>query len=147
MTSELHDAISEVGRGSIPDMVLSLSDDTAAHSLSLYVCPSRSRDGGRSLLSLLNDPAAIVLVRERDAHLAPSLRHFMHLYALTRSEARLACILAAGHSLQEAACTLGIAYETARSRLKSICLKTGTHRQAELVKVLVTEPSTIWNGD
>jgi hypothetical protein len=43
------------------------------------------------------------------------------------------CSLVQGTSLKSSAEALGIKYETVRSYLKSAFLKTGTHRQAELV--------------
>lgn len=57
-------------------------------------------------------------------------------FALTRAEARLVALLGSGRELSEAAFELGIAKETARSHLKSVFAKTGTHRQAELVSLL-----------
>jgi DNA-binding CsgD family transcriptional regulator len=54
-------------------------------------------------------------------------------FDLTPAQARLVVHLVAGTSLRSCAKALGIKYETARSYLKSVFLKTGTHRQAELV--------------
>ena len=62
------------------------------------------------------------------------------LYGLTQSEARLAIQLATDHSLAQAAEHLGIAVSTARSVLKTVFAKTGTNRQASLVRLLVTGP-------
>jgi len=49
------------------------------------------------------------------------------------AERRLVAELLAGFSLQQSAHNLGVAYETARSQLKSVFAKTETHRQGELV--------------
>jgi DNA-binding CsgD family transcriptional regulator len=54
-------------------------------------------------------------------------------FHLTHAEARLVVHLVQGTSLKSSAEALGVKYETARSYLKSAFLKTGTHRQAELV--------------
>jgi DNA-binding CsgD family transcriptional regulator len=54
-------------------------------------------------------------------------------FHLSHAEARLVVHLVAGASLRSCAKALGIKYETVRSYLKSAFLKTGTHRQAELV--------------
>ena len=65
-------------------------------------------------------------------------------FGLSPAEARLAALLFAGASLQSCAKALGIKYETARSYLKSVFQKTGTHRQAELVLTLfhtMSEPN------
>jgi DNA-binding CsgD family transcriptional regulator len=57
-------------------------------------------------------------------------------YGFSRSESRFALRFAQGDSLKEIAAAEGIAVETARSRLKAIFAKTGTHRQAELALLM-----------
>jgi|SRR5262245_13892258 DNA-binding CsgD family transcriptional regulator len=54
-------------------------------------------------------------------------------FDLTPAQARLVVHLVAGDSLRSAAMALGVKYETARSCLKAVFQRTGTHRQAELV--------------
>jgi DNA-binding CsgD family transcriptional regulator len=63
------------------------------------------------------------------------------LFGLTKSEARLATLLLADCSLQEAAARLGITETTARGVLKSIFAKTQTNRQADLLRMLLRGPS------
>jgi DNA-binding CsgD family transcriptional regulator len=58
-------------------------------------------------------------------------------FRLTPSEAKLACVIARGAPLQIAARELEIPWETARNRLKSVFAKTYTHRQSELVALLL----------
>lgn len=58
-------------------------------------------------------------------------------FGLTPSEARLGCIIARGAGPDTAAQELKISRETARNQLKSIFSKTGTHRQSELVALLL----------
>ena len=82
-------------------------------------------------------PAVCVMVtdpEQRDLALAPRLRS---LFGLTEAEARLADTLAAGDDLRTAAARLDITYGTARTRLAEIFQKTGTHRQGELVSLLL----------
>jgi DNA-binding CsgD family transcriptional regulator len=57
-------------------------------------------------------------------------------FRLTAAESRLALRLLTGESVRSAAAALGITYESARSHLKSIFHKTGTHRQGELIVLL-----------
>jgi len=57
-------------------------------------------------------------------------------FGLTASEILLTLRLFAGDTLREAAQTLGISYETARTKLKFIFQKTRTRRQTELVLLL-----------
>src|SRR5262245_20363809 len=54
-------------------------------------------------------------------------------FALSPAEVRLVAYLSTGASLRSSAEALCIKYETARTYLKSVFEKTGTHRQAELV--------------
>jgi DNA-binding CsgD family transcriptional regulator len=58
------------------------------------------------------------------------------LFDLTPAEARVATIFVEGKSPQEIAEGLGTSVETVRTHMKSILLKTGTHRQAELMRLL-----------
>jgi DNA-binding CsgD family transcriptional regulator len=60
-------------------------------------------------------------------------------YGLTPAEAHLAVELAAGNSLKEAAHHLGIRINTARAQLRALFGKTGTNRQAALVRRLLLE--------
>jgi DNA-binding CsgD family transcriptional regulator len=58
-------------------------------------------------------------------------------FRLTPSEAKLACIIARGAPPSIAAQELKISRETARNQLKSVFAKTDTHRQSELVALLL----------
>lgn len=68
------------------------------------------------------------------------------LYGLTPAEERLASLLAAGCSLSEAAAKLSIRVSTARGVLKSVFAKTGTRRQASLVKLILAAPGLLRPG-
>ncbi|WP_158639011.1 helix-turn-helix transcriptional regulator [Elioraea rosea] len=58
-------------------------------------------------------------------------------YSLTQAEARLALRIANGETLGAAAGALGISLTTAKTHLQRVFDKTGTHRQAELVRLLI----------
>jgi DNA-binding CsgD family transcriptional regulator len=58
-------------------------------------------------------------------------------FNLTRAEAGLVLHLATGISLKSSANVLGVSYETVRRHLKSAFLKTETHRQAELLLIVI----------
>jgi DNA-binding NarL/FixJ family response regulator len=68
-------------------------------------------------------------------------------YGLTPAEAALGRAIAKGCSLSDAAEQLGICRETARSRLKDIFGKTGTSRQAGLLRLLMTIPGQAGEGE
>jgi DNA-binding CsgD family transcriptional regulator/GAF domain-containing protein len=57
------------------------------------------------------------------------------LYNLTLAEARLTGLLLKGRSVKEAAEELQVTLNTARTHLKRVFSKTGTRRQAELIRV------------
>ena len=109
-----------------------------------------SRPSGRRPLRVLVAPVcspvafpisatgAIVLVTDPDDVPVPTEAEIQVLLGLTTAEARLAHALAAGLTLGTAARRLGLTIETVRTRLKNIFTKTGTHRQAELMRVILS---------
>jgi DNA-binding CsgD family transcriptional regulator len=62
------------------------------------------------------------------------------LFGLTPGEARLSLLLISGCSVGEAAERLGVKESTARGVLRTVFSKTGTNRQAELVRLLLQGP-------
>jgi DNA-binding CsgD family transcriptional regulator len=67
----------------------------------------------------------------------------MDLFALSATEAALALHLAGGRTLTEAALALNLSEQTARTYSKHIFAKTGTHRQAELVRLILTSAAQL----
>ena len=72
-----------------------------------------------------------------------SLESLQSLLQLTPAETRLAASLANGTSIEEAALENNITKHTAKTHLKNIFQKTGTHKQAELVKLILTSPAAL----
>ncbi len=64
-------------------------------------------------------------------------------YGLTPAEIRLAAALASGAHLKAAAERFGISPATARTQLKAIFGKTGTHRQTDLIRLILSGPAAI----
>ena len=87
--------------------------------------------------------SAVVLIGDSDAGLAASEEVAMQLYGLTPTEARLACSVASGESLESYASARGINVSTARWTMKQALAKTGARRQADLVRILLTGPAAI----
>lgn len=79
---------------------------------------------------------AIAFVSDPSAKAAPSESLLGDVYRLTPAESRLAVELLSGDSLATIAQRLGVSHETARTHLASIFEKTGTNRQAQLVRML-----------
>lgn len=69
--------------------------------------------------------------------LVPTVATLAERFELTRAEARVARRLAMGRSLKHIAKELEISPETARTHAKRAMQKTQTHRQAELVSVVL----------
>jgi DNA-binding NarL/FixJ family response regulator len=89
---------------------------------------------GANALLFVTDP-------EHRLEVAPTV--VARLFGLTASEARLAAALARGDSLDEAAEAIGVTLSTARTYLKQIFSKTGTGRQGELIRMILTSPALV----
>lgn len=107
------------------------------------------RDSGRSsyaLLVLPLDPkigcpeeytsAALVVIVDPDHEIPGGPKALRQLYGLTAAEARVAAAALRGEGLRSIAEELAVSANTVRTHLQRVFEKTGTHRQAELVRVL-----------
>jgi DNA-binding CsgD family transcriptional regulator len=81
-------------------------------------------------------PAAIVFIKDSRAAL-PSREHIQLLFDLTPAQAGVAQEILRGDGIQAVAGRLGISPATARTHLLEVFHKTGTSRQAELVRVIL----------
>ena len=75
--------------------------------------------------------------KPRQDEAVPQTAFLKDKFGLTPAQSRLVLRLVAGDSLRLSAAALGIGYETARTTLKSVFRKTKTHRQAELVTMII----------
>lgn len=82
-------------------------------------------------------PAAFVLVRSPKAAVLPSYQQIQSLFGCTRAQALLARELLHGDGIPAAAARLGVSRSTARTHLLELFHKTGTNRQAELVRLIL----------
>jgi DNA-binding CsgD family transcriptional regulator len=106
-------------------------------SLSMLI---RSIAAGASSTGEKTVAAVIHLSDARTAGAAgtASAQKLMELFELNTMEAGLALQIARGRTLTEAALALKLSEQTARTYSKQIFAKTGTHRQAELVRLILT---------
>lgn len=81
--------------------------------------------------------AAAIFIADPEAHSPSPEQRIRRLYGLTPTEARIASRLAEGTRLSEIGEALGVSIHTVRGHLKQIFAKTHTHRQADLVRLLV----------
>ncbi len=86
------------------------------------------------------EPYALVFVTDPNAPAKSRTEVMRQLYGLTPAEARVADHLLNGLEIREAADRLSITIETCRFHLKRIFSKTGTRRQSELVRLMLSLP-------
>lgn len=67
----------------------------------------------------------------------------LRLYGMTAAEARLAILLAGGHTLVAAARLLDVSVTTVRTHLQRIFSKTFTHSQGQLIALLLLGPARL----
>lgn len=127
VTIALHDCIKNIHEAD-PETAFSITRNNKNTALSLLVSKSK------------NNKNAIIFIADPDLHMGPSLNTLKNLFGLTDAESRLVQKLTEGLSMDDAAQSCGIKISTARAYLKQVFSKTGTNRQAELVKVILTTP-------
>lgn len=87
-----------------------------------------------------DEPAAVLFIGDPEHSGDIDETRLRQIYGLTGAEARIAALLARGYRLDEIAEMLDVAYETTRKHLKQIFGKTGTGRQADLVRMVMSGP-------
>src|SRR5450631_287788 len=107
-------------------------------TLGVVVTPLRAKNPGAEIPWLgLRLPAAIVTIADPEIQRRRLAKDLHERFGLTAAEAGLAAEIVKGDGRKAAAKRRGISVATARSHLSSIFEKTGTHRQAELVHLLL----------
>jgi DNA-binding CsgD family transcriptional regulator len=85
----------------------------------------------------LRSAGFLFLIERIDARVAEIESTWAHKYSLTPAEMRLTAHLVKGGTIASYAKAQGISRNTARNQLQAAYCKTGTHRQAELVSLLL----------
>ena len=108
------------------------------------------RQGDRTELVCIVSPGkasventAYAILAIADPEIAPPMtgRHLIDLYGLTSAEARLACDLVEGRSIEAIARDHDVAVSTVRTQLSSTLKKCGVERQIDLVRLLCHIPA------
>lgn len=120
-SSELNGVVSLSRRGQMP--------------LVLMLAPMRFKGEART------QGAALLFVFDPEVTPEITADTVRQLFGLTKSEAKLAAALCAGSTMDDVATHRGISINTAKSQLKSIFIKTGTSRQADLIALLLASPA------
>lgn len=123
-------------RSCLADVLRAAAGDA---SRSMTLVPDGLRGVGLFLSSVrgtTGEAGAVVHVADPDS-LMPVEERLETLFGLRPHEAQLACQLATGKSLCEAAVALGLTESTVRTYCKTTMAKIGVRRQAELVHVVL----------
>jgi len=121
------------------DGTLSIARPSPRRPLNLLVAPLRA-----PIVQNARTRAQVaVFVTDPDRVAIAPVARLQRYLGVTRAEADLVMWLVQGHRLEEAADELGITVNTARTQLKRALAKTGTGRQAELVRLALSTPATL----
>jgi DNA-binding CsgD family transcriptional regulator/PAS domain-containing protein len=99
----------------------------------IHVLPSHRRDAGEPPRHAM----ALVLIIDPEDEPAPAAALLRRLYHLTEAEAEVALHVMHGADLKQISDELSISLTTVRTHLQHVFDKTDTHRQAELVRLLL----------
>lgn len=116
---------------------LRLERPSQRRPLSLLITPLKLPVGYPAM------PSAMVVINDPERSAAPPRERLMQAYGLTAAEAGVAQLLLRGNDVASVARRLSISRETARTHLRRLLVKTGTHRQSDLMLVLVREVGVI----
>jgi DNA-binding CsgD family transcriptional regulator len=117
---------------------LSISRPSGRRPFALLVAPL-SPDG--ALAAQHQVPAALILITDLERRPQVLGRRLVELFGLTPAEACLAVGLVAGKRLDDIAEERGVRMPTLRTQMRSILDKTGTDRQADLMRLIVGLPA------
>jgi DNA-binding CsgD family transcriptional regulator len=142
-TAALHaliaSAASEARAPGVHSEAMLISRPSGNRAFHLYAAPvppgSEVRPSDeRTAVVFVSDPAPMV-------ETPPEM--LQQTYGLTLAEARLAGLLVAGHSLEEAVFALGTSLNTVKTQLRGLFTKLDVHRQSDLIRLLLTGPASL----
>jgi DNA-binding CsgD family transcriptional regulator/PAS domain-containing protein len=114
--------------------VLAIGRPSGRQRFLALVCPVSRH---RTFFPGMETTAATVFVTDPEQSAVADEDTLRACFGLTAAEAKLTRLLAQGCALTEASAQLGLRRETTRSRVKTIFEKTNTHRQSELVRLVL----------
>ena len=132
-TARLHECIAAAAEENTADEIIAFPRVSGGRPI-LVLVPSQRLSGQ-------SDPENVVLlVIDTEQRTKISGDTLVRLYNLTPSETRVALMLIDGKRLDQIAEELEVAQTTVVFHLKNLFRKTDTHRQADLVRVLLSVP-------
>lgn len=128
----LAEAIARLGESETPSVAsIPVAGVAAAPATVFHLIPIR-----RQAHDIFTSADAIVIGTPITAPAAPLTEMLNVLFDLTPAEGRLARAIFEGQTLREAARAWELSEQTLRGRLKAVFAKTGTSRQADLIRLL-----------
>jgi DNA-binding CsgD family transcriptional regulator len=109
----------------------------------VLITPIAARKSELDFAFLGRRASALVIVSDPESPPRLAADVLQRLFGLTPALARLASAIAAGKTVQEYAEAHGVTKDTARRQLKDLMARTGTRRQAELVRLLLSGVATL----
>jgi DNA-binding CsgD family transcriptional regulator len=119
----------------VPSNTLLLSRKSGARALQLVVFPFFATG-----LLVEDSPRMLVFLSDLSRKPASRAEVLCALYHLTPTESRLADLLLQGTEVRVAADQMRTTLATTRFHLKRVLAKTGTHRQTELIRLMLSLP-------
>ncbi len=116
-----------------PKEAVSIRRNTCRNAYIAFALPLIHRDG----FGGLRTPTVLVLLRDPDHEFQVECDRIQSVFELTAAEARAVCALCGGQSQGAYARKTGLSIETVRSHVKRALEKTDTHKQAELVALIL----------
>jgi DNA-binding CsgD family transcriptional regulator len=118
---------------------MQISRPSGRQPFSVMISPLLSAPSG----ALSSEAVVACFISDPEAGHAPTLEALGQIYGLTPAEAEIVQLMARGLPLDEIAEDRGISLNTVRSHLKRIFNKTGTSRQGELLRLVMTDVGSI----
>lgn len=94
----------------------------------------------------LGRPSHVIVGCDADSRVSPTPGELLSLFGVTRVEAELLAHLCMGEDLRAFAQSRGVSIHTARTQLKQVMAKTRTHRQSDLVRLVMNSPAGLFSS-
>ncbi len=127
------------GEQASPGGTLTISRLSLKPSYSIFVAPVSDRGSEQPGILADTQPCAIAIINNPEWMAQIPSDVLRERYGLTSAESRLAAELSTGSSLKQASEKFGVSRDTVRTQLKQIFTKTNTHRQTDLVRLLLAD--------
>jgi DNA-binding CsgD family transcriptional regulator len=133
----VHEVCRAEEAGGLAGRALRVSRPSGRPAFQLFVAPLRPS----GIVGTRDSPAAVLLIADAGRPMQ-TWREVLRAYGLTEAEAQVALLSIQGARIAEIAKRRGTSRHTARAHMKRILAKMGAESQADLVRVLLTGPTT-----